>query len=65
MDTIYSLKSSSVSSGSHSPLRLNAFSPVSTSRHVIFLLPLYAFSTAASKTIWEPSRYRVPCRLLR
>ena len=48
--TKYSAIVFSVSFGSHSPVRLNAFSPASTSNHSTFRSPPYAFSTAASKT---------------
>ncbi len=58
--TVYSLMSSIVLSGSHSPVSSNAFSPVSTSCHIIFFSPLYAFSTAASNTICDACQISGP-----
>src|ERR1043165_5388167 len=53
IDTTNSFDASSVSSGSQtfSPYRRQDFSPANISIHTIFLLPPYAFCTAASTTL--------------
>ena len=50
MDTRPERIASSVASGSHSPVALNAFSPARTSFQAICFSSLYAFETAASTT---------------
>ena len=56
----YSLINSKVSLGSHSPVWLNAFSPAKTSFQTILRSPLYAFSTAASRTRTEAAQMSGP-----
>ena len=51
---------SNVSLGSQFPVLLKAFSPAKTSFQIIFLFPLNAFSTAASKTLTEAAQISAP-----
>ena len=60
MATRYSRTAVSVSSGSHSPNFVCAFSPANTSIHSILRFPPYAFSTAASSTRSEAAQMSGP-----
>ena len=60
MPTPCSSMVSNVCLGSHSETLSKAFWPAKTSIQFIFLLPLYAFSTTASKTNCEAGHISIP-----